>query len=348
MAFFSSNDGSVDTKLLLGVAGILLAILAFLISGRAEQLQGVPVMTGYGSDHEAALMDGALKVSFRPIFWVKKNIFTNCPYSRKYPKSPFVVETQRPLVIIPTCCYEELKSLPQTKITFWEFQKKEMLGDYTGIFQHNVALNHALRSDLNRNLAAALNQVEDKISWIFDTEIGDFDGWKSFHVHQLVILIVARLVAGIFVGPRFARDDEWTNLSLGLAVDLVVARDAIKRWPTIVQPIVGPFLPEIRVVNRHISRMAEMLKPVIESTATRSPYDEEKNINFETEHEGPEGSFISWILKRLDTADPEVLARAQVSCKYIQSNAGDASYLSLLDARIESLTHYPKSIFCLY
>ena len=225
-------------------------------------------------------------------------------------------------MIIPTCCYEELKNMSQTKITLWEVQKKEMVAEFTGIFQHNVALNQALRFDLNRNLAGTLSQVEDKISWVFEKELGHSEDWKTFHLHQLVILIVARLVAGVFVGPRFTRDDEWTKLSLGLAVDLVLARDAIKRWPTFIQPIAGPFLPEIRTVNRQISSMAEMLKPVINSSvletsaSTQLLYDEEK-IDVEAEGGKCEGSFMSWILKRLDTADPEVLARAQVSCKCI-------------------------------
>lgn len=232
------------------------------------------------------------------------------------------METQRPFVIIPTCCYEELKNMPQTKITFWEVQKKEMLAEFTGIFQHNVALNQALRFDLNRNLAATLSQVEEKIGWVFKKELGHSEDWRTFRLHQFVILIVARLVAGVFVGPRFTRDDEWTSLSLGLAVDLVLARDAIKRWPTLMQPIAGPFLPEIRTVNRQISRMAEMLKPVIsssvlETSATARPLYDEEEMDPEAEDGECEGSFMSWILKRLDTADPEVLARAQVSCKYI-------------------------------
>ena len=224
-------------------------------------------------------------------------------------------------MIIPTCCYEELKNMPQTKITLWEVQKKEMVAEFTGIFQHNVALNQALRFDLNRNLAGTLSQVEEKISWVFEKELGHPEHWKTVHLHQFVILIVARLVAGVFVGPRFTRDDEWTNLSLGLAVDLVLARDAIKRWPTFIQPIAGPFLPEIRTVNRQISRMAEMLKPVIsksvlETSNTTQPLYEEEKIDLEDGDGECEGSFMSWILKRLDTADPEVLARAQVSCKY--------------------------------
>ena len=197
-----------------------------------------------------------------------------------------------------------------------------MGAEFTGIFQHNVELNQALRFNLNRNLGGTLNQVEDKISWVFERELGHSEEWRAFRVHQVTVLIVARLVAGVFVGPRFTRDDEWTNLSLGLAVDLVHARDAIKRWPTFLQPVAGPFLPEIRTVNRQITRMAEMLRPVIsdsvlENSAAKRPlYDDEK-IDLEDGDGESEGTFMSWMLDRLDTADPEILARAQLSCKHV-------------------------------
>lgn len=235
-------------------------------------------------------------------------------------------------MIIPTCCYDELKNISQEKATLWDIQKKEMGAEFTGIFQHNAEVSMALKADLNRNLASTLCQVEEKISWVFEKELGDSEDWKSFRLHQFVVLIVARLVAGVFVAPRFTRDDEWTKLSLGLAVDLVLARDAIKRWPTFLQPLAGPFLPEIRTANRHISRMAEMLRPVIDSclsetsATTQQPlYNEKRKALLEAEDGEDGGSFMSWIIKRLNTADAQVLARAQVSCKYIYISI----YLSL-------------------
>jgi len=135
--------------------------------------------------------------------------------------------------------------------------------------------------------------------------------------------MVARLVAGVFVGARFTRDDEWTNLSLVLARDLVYARDAIKKWPVWLQPFVGPFLKDIRTVNRKLTKMAEMLKPVIAEnvlegahSAQNTVYDESK-IDLENGAKEPEGTFMSWVLSRLNTTDPEVIARVQLSCEYI-------------------------------
>ena len=321
MVILWAHDVGIDTKLLfLGVGGILLALIAFVLSRRAEKLVGIPVMTGYGEDHERAMMEGTWKVS------VITDILTSTSSLNskrlQYPTTPFVVETQRPFVIIPTCCYEELKNISQEKATLWEIQKKEMGAEFTGIFQHNAEVALALKADLNRNLASTLCQVQEKISWVFEKELGHSTDWKTFRLHQFAVLIVSRLVAGVFVAPRFTRDDEWTKLSLALAVDLVLARDAIKRWPTFLQPLAGPFLSEIRTANRNISRMAEMLRPVIDSclsensATTRSLYDE-KRTALEAQDGEDGGSFMLWIIKRLKTADPQVLARAQVSRKYI-------------------------------
>lgn len=229
--------------------------------------------------------------------------------------------------MLPKNCWEEVKNLPQDKATFWEIQKKEMAADFTGIFQHNGEVAVSLKMDLNRNLASTLEAVEDEIDWVLHKALGQPEDWKAFRVHEFTILTVARLVAGVFVAPRFTKDDEWTKLSLGLAVDLVHARDAIKNWPTFMQPFAGPFLPKIRTVNRHISRMAEKLKPVISNcllnspTTTRPVYREKRKIvdnGMSDDEEGEEGgSFMSWMIKRLDSTDPLVLARAQVSCEYI-------------------------------
>lgn len=79
MEFFLTKDVNVDTKLLLGIGGILLAIVAFALSRREEKLVGIPVMTGYGSDHEKAMMEGTLRVSVITNILNKHHV-TECYY----------------------------------------------------------------------------------------------------------------------------------------------------------------------------------------------------------------------------------------------------------------------------
>jgi hypothetical protein len=78
MDVFTKNV-KVDTKLLLGVGGILFAVVAFVRSRRVEKLVGIPVMTGYGSDHEKAMMEGTLKVSIT-ISILSEHLLTECSY----------------------------------------------------------------------------------------------------------------------------------------------------------------------------------------------------------------------------------------------------------------------------
>ena len=58
-----AEDVKIDLNLLLGLGGIILALVSFVLLRRAEKVVGIPVMTGYGSDHEKAMMEGTLKVS---------------------------------------------------------------------------------------------------------------------------------------------------------------------------------------------------------------------------------------------------------------------------------------------
>jgi hypothetical protein len=55
-------DG-IDTKFLFGGVFVLSVLMGVILNGRKQKLKGIPVMMGYGSDHEKALMDGTLKVS---------------------------------------------------------------------------------------------------------------------------------------------------------------------------------------------------------------------------------------------------------------------------------------------
>ena len=46
----------------MGVSGIFFAIVVYFMSRRRGKLDGIPVMTGFGDDHEKAMMVGTEKV----------------------------------------------------------------------------------------------------------------------------------------------------------------------------------------------------------------------------------------------------------------------------------------------
>jgi hypothetical protein len=240
----------------------------------------------------------------------------------QYPNIPFIVETTPPLVILPICVLEDFKNAHADSVSFHADQRKSMVAEYTGIFRHNPQMAEAISSDLNRSLSSTLTEVEEEVGWVFAKELGNPVDWTTYPLYAKTVRIVARLTSGVFVGPRMARDDEWTNLLLQLTVSFLRARDAIKRFPQFIQPIAGRIIPEIRVLNQHIKEMGKMLQPIIDEVLLKQPQKDEKvsKTDFETGNEAQEGNFMAWISKRLKTVDPDNLARAQLSCRYIHLN----------------------------
>jgi len=285
-----------NKNLLFGGIFVLSVIVGIALKKRKERLTGLPVMTGYGSDHERALMDG----------------------TERYPNSPFVVETTPPLVILPMCVLEDFKNAHADRVSFHAEQRKTMVAEYTGVFRHNPQMAEAISSDLNRSLASTLTEVEEEIGWVFAKELGAPQEWTTFPLYAKTVRVVARLTSGVFVGPRMARDDEWTNLLLNLVVSFLRARDAIKRFPSFIQPIAAKLIPELRVLNQHLREMGKMLQPIINDVLLKQPEKNKNELKIDAEAgtEAQEGNFMTWISKRLNTVDADNLARAQLSLSF--------------------------------
>lgn len=81
MGLFWPEAGTIELKMLLGVGGLIVALIVFVYTNRTEKLVGVPVMTGYGMEHERAMMEGALKVSLRINIFVSTCSLNSTLYS---------------------------------------------------------------------------------------------------------------------------------------------------------------------------------------------------------------------------------------------------------------------------
>ena len=95
------------------------------------------------------------------------------------------------------------------------------------------------------------------------------------------------------------------------AADATAARLAILKWNIWLRPFVAPFLPEIRRLNRHKTRGAQLLAPILKDCLARAQNEKPELEGFEDE----QGTFISWLLKHTDQkerADPLVLGINQM------------------------------------
>jgi hypothetical protein len=109
--------------------------------------------------------------------------------------------------------------------------------------------------------------------------------------------------------PLFAVDS-----TTKFAADANGARLAIQKWNIWLRPVVAPFLPEIRRLNQHKTRGAQLLGPILKDCLARAQNEKPELEGFKDK----QGSFISWVLKHTnqkERADPQVLGTNQMMCK---------------------------------
>lgn len=219
-----------------------------------------------------------------------------------------------PLVILPISTLDEFRNLPEDKVSFHKVVQDMFLVKHTGIGDFRPELLRTIQSDLPRHISSTTDGLQDEIRYAFDKEFGDCKEWTSFSAYSKMLRIVALLSGRVFVGRPLSREEEWIHSSINYTVDCVGARDAARRYPSLIRGLVAGYLPEIKRVHKYQTRGGELLKPILDAQLAKHG-----NEKIESDVTGDEqGTFISWLLKHTTEdkrRDPVTLANNQMACK---------------------------------
>ncbi|KAF7554724.1 hypothetical protein G7Z17_g2689 [Cylindrodendrum hubeiense] len=232
--------------------------------------------------------------------------------SRKYPDTPFILPMSPPIVILPIHIQDEVRNLPEDRVSFTQEHQRNFFAQYTGIGDHRPEMIKAIRIDLTRHIASTLPDLQDEVRFGFDKELGDCKEWTTYPVYLKVLRIVALMNGRIFVGRPLSREEEWIQSTISYTIDCVKARNAIREHPVWKRRWITTKLPEILKLSHHRTRGGEMLAPIMNAQLSK-PSFKEKIRNADTGDE--EGNFIEWILKYTPEHlrnDPENLAVNQM------------------------------------
>ncbi|CZS93324.1 related to cytochrome P450 monooxygenase (lovA) [Rhynchosporium agropyri] len=130
------------SPLILGAAGLLLvaSFIRFLLS-RPKKLDLPIVEVPGSSDQREALLQG----------------------TAQYPDSPFIIKSEWPIVILPVSVINEVKSLPESKVSFTLETKQLLAYEHTGVGDDAHEVLQAIKIDLTRNLASTLDDMQEEI-----------------------------------------------------------------------------------------------------------------------------------------------------------------------------------------
>jgi len=101
----------------------------------------------------------------------------------QYPDSAFAIPTSPPMVILPVPMIDEIKSLPETKVSSTRELYRRAAGKYSKMGTNTVAAIRALRVDLSR-CGTIIPTIREETEFAFSQAIGSHDDWISLPIYS--------------------------------------------------------------------------------------------------------------------------------------------------------------------
>ncbi|KAF7888890.1 hypothetical protein EAF00_009190 [Botryotinia globosa] len=215
----------------------------------------------------------------------------------RYPNTPFTLPSDPPMVVLPHCTHDEVRLLPEEKISFQKEVERIFLSAHTKFGRDTPAVVKTVKTDLTRHVASTTGPLQDELHYALDAELGACESWTKVILLQKVLRIVALISGRVFVGRPLSRDEEWLQTSINYTADCIKAKNAALQWPAWTRYFVAPFLPEIQRVQAHTNKAAELLKPVINGCIRRFREGKVPGEESGDEFEDDQGAFVSWMMK---------------------------------------------------
>ncbi|KAG6895320.1 hypothetical protein C0992_001937, partial [Termitomyces sp. T32_za158] len=118
-----------------------------------------------------------------------------------------------------------------------------------------------VRSPLTRNLAARFPDVQDEIRAAFEEFVPQTQEWSAIKALSTIRKIVSRSSNRLFVGLPLCRNEDYRDLNIEFAVDVMKTAQSINLFPNFLKPFVGRYLSN---VESYIDRAMGHLRPTIQ------------------------------------------------------------------------------------
>jgi cytochrome P450 len=203
---------------------------------------------------------------------------------------PYVLDTAHvPTVILPVKYLNEIKSLPDSTLSFHGAIYKRLQGKYLGMEEtptHTVA--KSVQVDLTRNISHTLSMLQEEMAFAAPDALGPCDDWTPVPIYAKLLRVVALISGRVFVGLPLCRDEKWIDISINYTVDLFKGPTrfwAYKAWQ---RPFIAPFVKEVATIRQHKEAAKKLLTPIFEQ---RMRDMREKG------EEGRKNDMIQWLME---------------------------------------------------
>jgi cytochrome P450 len=211
---------------------------------------------------------------------------------QKYPNKPFTIrETPHgaPTIVLPKRYIDEVKNLPETKLSFRKAVMNRLAGKYTtigGELDHGMV--DCVKIDLTRNIARTLAGLQDEADFAIPSTFGECEDWTPIPFYKDVLRIIALLSGRIFVGLPLCRNEEWIDITIRYTMDAFAAVDPVNNISPLWRFWSAPSMPQVKKIHEHRANGARLLKPILQ----------ERLRQMEDPTFGPPADMIQFLMSR--------------------------------------------------
>ncbi|KAM5442855.1 putative ent-kaurene monooxygenase [Microsporum ferrugineum] len=170
------------------------------------------------------------------------------------------------ILVIPNKYVEELRALPDAKISAIRAHIKNLLGKYstTNILLESDLHTRMLQTKLTPNLGSFVSVIESELQLAMDLEVPkDLDEFKVVSVYDIVLRIVARISARVFIGEPACRNEEWLSTSIHYTENVFATVMILRRLPKFTHTFVAPFLPSYWRLHANLRTAKNFIGPIV-------------------------------------------------------------------------------------
>ncbi|KAF2478137.1 putative cytochrome P450 [Lindgomyces ingoldianus] len=279
---------------------------------------------------------------FEPTFLLRYRFVTSAKSIiqegyEKSKKSAFMVKRlDSDLLVLSNKYLDELRLLPNTKLSNVHAQVKNMLGKYTYTTFLLESDQHVrvLQNHLTPNLQTFLRRAEEELDYSFQADIPQNEDWTEVDIQRILRTMVARASLKVFVGDSACRNPTWIKLCLDFPINIFATAFVMRLFPPFLHPMISWFLPTRYWLRQNLTLAKKLVTPIIKDHQIQAT----SNLDDRT----VKGTLLEWMIEnaRGQEGNPETLSARLM----ILSMASIHSTSSAIAAAIFDLCTHPEYI----
>ncbi|KAL0262791.1 hypothetical protein SLS55_001764 [Diplodia seriata] len=234
----------------------------------------------------------------------------------KFKSSMFKVRrNDADILIIPNKFVDELRNLPDEKISAIRAHIKNLLGRYstTLILLESDLHSKVLQTKLTPSLGSIIPIVKDELDFALKKETPDCKEtgagkWVEVQINAILLKIVARISARVFLGEKGCRNEEWLATSIEYTENVFRTVMTLRMFPAFLHPFIAVGLPSYWRVHSNLATAKRIISPEV-----RERRRLESDSGGEEEYRKPQ-DLLQWMMDAANANDgqPDKLAHRQL------------------------------------